>query len=452
MDFSLHAIYKNYSEFREPSLQGLQVKSTQIEPLIAKAQTKGLIRSEVVGQSFLGKNIYSFKIGNGNIRVLAWSQMHGNEATATKCIFDLLNFITHKNFKEPSAQLLSGLELTIIPQLNPDGADAFTRVNAQGIDINRDAYALNSPESKILTGICNELKPDFCFNLHDQRPRYNVGGTAQPATMSFLAPSYNADSEMNDIRLKAAKMVVILEHALAEFLPGKIARYADSFERRAFGDTFQSKGIPTILFEAGGFPGDFEREHVRKIYFLALIRAFDSLVQNDFYQADPDHYFLIPVNEEKMFDWVIRNATIEDKGNTWKSDLGGRREYDGSKYGKGIIEEIGDLSQFFGYDEIDGTDCKVLPGKIEVHEQGAEINIPGLISNGFTGLVSNKKIWELPLPINVHKDLTGSRIMPGRPANLILKRGQKIERVILNGFASRPDVSMPSGYYGISID
>ena len=49
-----------------------------------------------VGQSVLGKPIYSLQIGNGETRILIWSQMHGNEPTSTKSLIDFCVFLFNK--------------------------------------------------------------------------------------------------------------------------------------------------------------------------------------------------------------------------------------------------------------------------------------------------------------------------------------------------------------------
>lgn len=47
---------------------------------------------EKIGESVEERKIYQIKIGSGPIKILAWSQMHGNESTTTKAIFDLIAF------------------------------------------------------------------------------------------------------------------------------------------------------------------------------------------------------------------------------------------------------------------------------------------------------------------------------------------------------------------------
>ena len=43
-----------------------------------------------IGCSVNNEDINVVKVGNGNIKVLAWSQMHGNESTSTKSCLTLL--------------------------------------------------------------------------------------------------------------------------------------------------------------------------------------------------------------------------------------------------------------------------------------------------------------------------------------------------------------------------
>ena len=73
--------------------------------------------------------------------------------------------------------------------LNPDGAEAVKRFNAQGIDINRDARRLSTPEGRALRKAVETIKPEFGFNLHNQHARTSVGRPPKPAAVSVLAPA-----------------------------------------------------------------------------------------------------------------------------------------------------------------------------------------------------------------------------------------------------------------------
>src|SRR5690606_8390446 len=194
------------------------------------------------------KNIQLLTSGHGPIKILMWSQMHGNESTTTKAVCDLINFLLEKS--ETSKSILEGCTIKIIPVLNPDGASAYTRANANGIDLNRDAQNLSQPESKALRGIYRDFGPDYCFNLHDQRTIFNVGNLPRPATVCFLAPTYDEQRSISITRGKSMKLIVAMEQELQKIIPGRIGRFDDAFNPNCVGDAFQMMDTPTILFEA----------------------------------------------------------------------------------------------------------------------------------------------------------------------------------------------------------
>src|SRR5436190_20113149 len=97
---------------------------------------------ERVGESLENRSINMLTVGTGPFRVMLWSQMHGDEPTATAALFDVFEYL-QRHRADPSVQrLLSALTLYIVPMLNPDGAERFQRRNAQNLDLNRDALSL----------------------------------------------------------------------------------------------------------------------------------------------------------------------------------------------------------------------------------------------------------------------------------------------------------------------
>ena len=159
----------------------------------------------IVGHSVLGKPIYSFEKGKGKIRILIWSQMHGNESTSTKSLIDFCQFLLQN---ENSNQILKKLTFLIIFQLNPDGSNLFTRNNANDIDLNRDAQNLSQPESKLLYDCFKKFKPKYCFNMHGQRSIYNLNNSQNPAVISFLSPPPNKENDLTESRKDAMKLIV----------------------------------------------------------------------------------------------------------------------------------------------------------------------------------------------------------------------------------------------------
>src|SRR5688572_30150473 len=127
-----------------------------------------LFRMERVGESVEGRALNLVQAGSGSFRVLLWSQMHGDEPTATAALFDIFEYLRRHRQDPAVRQLLSSLTLYFVPMLNPDGAERFQRRNAQGIDINRDALRLQTPEGRTLKAVRDRFSPRIGFNLHNQ--------------------------------------------------------------------------------------------------------------------------------------------------------------------------------------------------------------------------------------------------------------------------------------------
>jgi hypothetical protein len=267
-------------------ISGRYITVTSIEPILQRLNIDNQL--SVIGSSVQGKPIYKFLIGSGKLKIYLWSQMHGNESTTTKGLLDFLNLL--HNGSELAKKMLETFTFCCIPMLNPDGANLYTRENANKVDLNRDAQDLTQVESKILRETFDSFNPDYCYNLHDQRTIFGVDESGKPATMSFLAPSYNEEREVNDSRLKAINLIVSINDSLQKLIPGQVGRFDDSFNINCIGDTFQYLGTPTLLFEAGHFQGDYEREETRKYVFVALISSFIALSENDIVVNGIDKY------------------------------------------------------------------------------------------------------------------------------------------------------------------
>lgn len=306
------------------------------------------------GKSFEGRDIYSFSFGHGKTRVLLWTQMHGDESTATGAILDILKMLSNPKdpYKDILQEINSNLSLCFVPMLNPDGAERWQRRNSIGIDLNRDARLLASPESKILDSLFNSFKPDYCFNLHDQSGVYTAGLAEIPATISLLAPPYDKSRGTEKKRLKAIAGVNQLYKLLSNYIPNAIGKWEDEYEPRAFGEHFQSKGAATILIESGAFPNDPERNMARRLNFTALLYAFASLARNQFDTFKPKVYENIPENKKRLYDLLLLNTALTINKKIIYCDLALMRK---EKKLKGRIakywtlEQLGDLNDTQSY-------------------------------------------------------------------------------------------------------
>lgn len=357
-------LYDTYENYKEKSLFHKRLKHNDIFSLIEKRNSEVFEISEI-GKSFDGREIFMLKAGKGDKKVMLWSQMHGNEPTATQTLFDIFNFFENPAFlKDEAKQILSSRTLYFIPLLNPDGAEKFQRRNAQEIDINRDALRLESPEAKLLMTLRDEINPEFGFNLHDQDIWYSAGDTKFPATLSFLTPAFDKEKSINGSRKKSMQLIADMNTILQNFIPDQIGRYSDDFMPTAFGDNIQKRGTSTILIESGGFADDPEKQIVRKLNFITILYALKSIGNNNFENKTIDDYNKIPFNKKnKLFDYILRNAQIPKNNLKYKADIGIRSK---SLPDKDILEidDIGDLSQNFAYSEIDMNGNEIIPVNI----------------------------------------------------------------------------------------
>lgn len=365
------AVWNHYDHYREPAIHHRFLKHDEMRALIGKHEERGLFHNEIVGESVRGRSIHHLTIGEGTTPVLMWSQMHGDESTATMALFDLFNFFSARDEHDSLRNLiLDNLELHIIPMLNPDGAEVWQRRNALDIDINRDARQLATPEGRALMDVARKVKPMFGFNLHDQSVYYSAGPTPRPATISFLAPAFNEARDMNDVRARATRVIMTMNEVLQEKIPGQVGRYDDTFDPRCFGDTFQGMDISTILIESGGHYDDIEKQEIRRLNFIAILRALESIARGDYAYQNVTRYDTIPENRRSLFDLVIRNVTVEKEGQTYKTHIAiNRRQRLADDYKTisylGVIEEIGDLNNHYGYEDSDAEGLRYSPGKVK---------------------------------------------------------------------------------------
>jgi hypothetical protein len=354
---TLIALYKTYKETR---LFERYIHNETILPLLRKLPSK--CKLELIGTSVNDEPIYAVTLGKGPKKILMWSQMHGNESTTTKALFDIFNFLNSKN--EVSEEILSSCTIKVIPILNPDGAKAYTRLNANAIDLNRDAQDLSQPESRVLRALFDAFQPDFCFNLHGQRTIFSAGKSNNPATVSFLAPAQDAICTVTNSRKRAMEIIAVMNANLQLQIPNQVAVYDDAFNINCVGDTFQTYNIPTILFEAGHYKGDYARDLVRSYVFQSMLVAIQYIASTNIEGVGYETYFEIPMNEKLFYDIIIRNTDTDDIGILYEEKLMDNRVEFVPK-----IEKISDLSSFYTHKELNANGYKVLSeNNLELHE------------------------------------------------------------------------------------
>ena len=361
------------TEYLEPKLKGKYIHLDVIFPLLESF--KNVFEITEIGKSVQQRSIYQVQIGTGKTKILMWSQMHGNEPTTTKGLFDFFNFLSKDS--ELAQQIKNKYTLLCIPMLNPDGAFAYTRENANSVDLNRDAYLASQPEMKLLRILYEEFKPDYCYNLHDQRTIFGTEGFNLPATMSFLAPAFNNDRDYNEVRMKAIVMINKMNRALQEYIPYQIGRFDDSYNVNCTGDYFTTQNTPTILFEAGHFQMDYDRDESRKYVFISLLSSLLDNYENVIVDNELDNYLRIPQNNKRFFDFIYKNVKIID--NSVEKIINFAAQYvevleNNEIYFKAKISKVSDLEEYSGHTEYDCESMLFSENGINIPEIGKEAN------------------------------------------------------------------------------
>lgn len=444
-------LYHSYENFKEKSLTNRRFKHSDIVPLIEQLKNKKIFKVDKVGKSVEGRDIYLISMGTGKIKVFLWSQMHGDEPTATAALFDMFNFFSDDSaFPEFKKFLLSNLSIYIIPMVNPDGAEEFQRRNIVEIDLNRDVLRQQTPEAKILKEVFDNLRADFGFNLHDQGRDYSAGNSINPASISFLAPAPDYDKTLTPPRENAMKLIGNLVSVLNEFIPGHIAKYSDDYEPRAFGDNFTKWGTATVLLESGGWRGDREKQFLKKINCITILSALNSIASGSYANTNLNVYESIPQNEKFMMDLILRNLKIKRDNIEYVIDIGINYDEVNLKdakdfYLKAKIEDVGDLSVFAGYEEFDFSEYTVEPGKTKPEpylslEELEKINPSQLYNERYTNLILDDESFQgeySHLPFNIifnGKKVPEVNVKPEESPNFIIRKNDEVLYAVVNGF------------------
>jgi hypothetical protein len=360
-----HSLSENYEQFKESRITKRRFSESLWEELIHEWSQHPLFNVTEIGKTFEGRAINQVRFGIGPIHICAWSQMHGDEATATKALADIFSFLSQSEDQFDSYReiLHQKISFFVIPRLNADGAERWTRETALGIDMNRDAQSLFSPEAKILSNWADTISPVFAFNLHDQNRLYSVGSSPHQTHIALLATTGDEHGTWTPSRIRAGKLANRMCKNIEGELINKIAKWSDEYNSRAFGDTFQSRGYGLLLLESGGAGWDLEKHTLRKINACLLIDALYSIAMDSWKSESLELYQQLQTNERCIVDIKLKNAPLKinqsiraDIAINLKEQIGEEGEITYSW----IIEDIGDMSIYHGLTEIDASTFELI--------------------------------------------------------------------------------------------
>ena len=382
-----HELFDLYDSFKVTDITSCRFTQAEMLKWFQPFEERHLFNKSTLGMSSEGRTISLYTIGDGPTKVMLWSQMHGDEPTATMALADLFSFFAKNPEHTVTKTIRKKLKLLIIPMLNPDGAERFTRCTAQMIDMNRDALALVTPEARILKETRDKYQPEYGFNLHDQDSRYTVGTTKKITAIALLAPSIDESRSDNLIKMKAKKVASMLAQVLNQFIPGYLAKWDDTFVPQAFGDNIQKWGTSNVLVESGGWGGDPNKFFIRKLNCIGLLTTLYAIATGESSEADIVVYEQIPFNMKLGYDHIIRNAVLKanDQVAPARVDVGINFDkrintMSGQIDEYATIMEIGDLSTFTALEkEVDVNGAELDADRIKLERSFLAVEVELLL-------------------------------------------------------------------------
>jgi hypothetical protein len=340
-------------QYRNPAITERRFTHQQFWSAVDASVRAPTFKVATIGQSILGRDVRSVTFGSGATRVLLWSQMHGDEATATMALADIFRFLGDTATSELRSRLTRELTIVFVPMLNPDGAELFQRQNAVGIDVNRDARRLVTPEGRALKAIHERFNPQFGFNLHDQNARTRAGGTGPASGIALLPPAYDEAKSYNDVRRRARLVAATLATVFAYDIPGRVAKYDDTYNPRAFGDLIQQWGTSTVLIESGALPNDPQKQRLRALNVAAILVALDAIATGGYEGAHASAYESLPFNAGGASDLLVRGAQLILPGKSpMLVDIAINYD-DAVAKTDGRVRDVGDLAEVEAIDTLD---------------------------------------------------------------------------------------------------
>ncbi|NQV16255.1 hypothetical protein HQ531_12410 [bacterium] len=118
------------------------------------------------GKSSQGRSLWLLRIAHPNQkinwRVFFYAQQHGNEPAGKEALIYLA-----KSIQQDPKILPRGVELWLMPMVNPDGSEQDQRKNAVDADLNRDHMILEQLETQALHRAFRSIQPHLSIDCHE---------------------------------------------------------------------------------------------------------------------------------------------------------------------------------------------------------------------------------------------------------------------------------------------
>jgi len=255
-----------------------------------RQETQGFTM-ETIASSAEGRDVVLLHFNSPDVRgemdadkltVLLYAQQHGDEPSGKEAAILLARDIAEGKF----AAILRTVDLYLVPQVNPDGAEKRQRRNANDVDLNRDHLTLTQPEVAGLHEVFQRLMPEVTLDIHEYGItgrawtaagiRKNFGsqlGTISNPNISMTLRSFAWNRVLPYVGKQLTQKGIGFQRYLVVSDPNKRIRYSTT----ALNDGRNSMGIyNTLSFILEGRNGETVEQHIheRAREQLATIEAF----------------------------------------------------------------------------------------------------------------------------------------------------------------------------------
>lgn len=209
-----------------------------------------IVKAGPSARSVQGRPIRSWIYGDGGRTVLVLGGIHGSEPAGAVLCEALREYLAGH------PDVLTGRRVVVASTLNPDGLAAGTRLNARGVDLNRNfdttnrkasplygMRPLSEPESCFVAELVSRFRPAAIVTVHQPLACVDYDGPA-----ATLARTMSRACGLGVKKLGAS--------------PGSLGSYAG-----------EDLGIPTVTLELPAAATRQDRQALWKTYGAAMLKA-----------------------------------------------------------------------------------------------------------------------------------------------------------------------------------
>ena len=186
------------------------------------------------GRSHDGVPVQALRFARGaNPRpaVLLLGQQHGDEPAGAEALLVLADQLLNTGL----SQVLDRIDVIVLPRANPDGAEWQRRVNAAGMDINRDHLLLRTPEAQAVAALVRSQRPVVVVDAHEH------------AVVGRYLQKFNA-VQRNDL---------LFQYAMTANLPEALGHASEAWFRQPILAALAAEGLSTEWYYTNPTtPGD----------------------------------------------------------------------------------------------------------------------------------------------------------------------------------------------------